>query len=159
MGYDQSAREAREMAQMEHMQRELMQQQYNQMINSGIGMAAGGLLHSWSGNGSANNSAGTSITDILNAQTQATTALPKENGVLYLKGKELPEDWSGAKITSYKRQMFNADAGFRWHFVFLSRWSDEQRIDLYLDAETLSGEEARKIADTYMEALNQRRSG
>ena len=95
---------------------------------------------------------------VVQAQTQMAPSTPKENGVLYLKGKPLPDDWSGAKITSYKRDT-SADGTVRWRFTFLSKWSDEQRIELFLDAETMSGEEARKVADTYMEALNQRRSG
>jgi hypothetical protein len=76
-------------------------------------------------------------------------------GVLYSGKEPLPDDWAGAKITSYKREP--RETG--WLITFVSKWDSGLRIQLWLDLEAVNGTEAHTIAATYMEALNQRRVG
>lgn len=85
------------------------------------------------------------------------TDFSPEYGTLYLNNKELPADWCGAKITEYKRSI--SVTGHRWVIVFLSKWDKALEIRLYLDVEELNGKEVNATAETYMEALNQRRAG
>lgn len=87
---------------------------------------------------------------------QTPKSAKEKEGVLIWQGRELPEVWRGAE---YK---FGARA-----FVPLSRqWRIEFRSDfsmdtimLWLDPDKHSGEEADKIAATYLETINQRRLG
>lgn len=76
-------------------------------------------------------------------------------GVLYTHNKELPADWAGAKITSYRRIC----TGTRWQVMFSSKWDKALTIELFLDIEELNGKDVNEMAATYMEALNQRRVG
>ena len=78
-----------------------------------------------------------------------------EFGVLYLHNKELPADWAGAKITAFQRRATDKS----WHVQFLSKWDKALSINLYLDIEEYNGKEVSEMANTYMEALNQRRVG
>lgn len=91
----------------------------------------------------------------LSAPNIAKQDFKPEFGVLYMNGTELPADWSGAKITSYKRTVGDA----RWVVLFESKWDKSLEIRLYLDMEELNGKEVNETANTYMEALNQRRAG
>jgi hypothetical protein len=87
---------------------------------------------------------------------EAQPSFVPEFGVLYINYKTaLPDDWAGAKITSFKREAF--DKG--WRLVFESKWDPALYIQLWLDIEEVNGTEANTIAATYMEALNQRRIG
>lgn len=99
------------------------------------------------------------IQNVANQQTQAPpqTDFTPEHGVLYLHSKELPADWCGAKITEYRRDI--GVVGSRWVITFASKWDKALAIRVYLDAEELNGKEVNAMAQTYMEALNQRRAG
>ena len=76
-------------------------------------------------------------------------------GVLYTHSEELPADWAGAKITSYRRIC----TGNKWQVIFSSKWDKTLTIELFLDLEELNGKEVNETANTCMEALNQRRVG
>lgn len=91
-----------------------------------------------------------------NVVQQTPKSAKEKEGVLIWQGRELPEVWRGAEY------MFGTRA-----FVPLSRqWRIEFRSDfsmdtimLWLDPDKHSGEEADKIAATYLETINQRRLG
>lgn len=83
-----------------------------------------------------------------------TSRMSMDFGVLYLDGKPLPDDWHGAKITDHVVRV--SEEG--WFVEYRSKWSDKI-IYLRLDHEEMSGKEARAVALTYLEALNQRRLG
>lgn len=94
----------------------------------------------------------------------AQTAAPRpdkehEPGTFYMNGAELPADWAGAKVDGYERAVAGSGGpNPRWQYVFKSKWSKDT-IMVQFDANELSGKEANKLADTYMEVLNQRRAG
>lgn len=103
--------------------------------------------------------------DYQNALMQSVLVQPPEApakyeiGVLYLDGKPMPDDWRGAYIDRMERSIAGSGGGDpRWIFSFKSKWSNAN-ILLHLDANELSGKEADKVAETYKEALNQRRLG
>jgi len=82
-----------------------------------------------------------------------------ELGTFYTNGAELPADWAGAKVDGYERAVAGSGGpNPRWQYVFKSKWSKDT-IMVQFDANELSGKEANKLADTYMEVLNQRRAG
>lgn len=94
---------------------------------------------------------------LLMQQNTPKEAPKYECGVLYLNGAPLPDDWRGAYTDRIERSMAVGDNP-RWIFNFKSKWGSEI-IVLHLDAEKMSGEEATRVAETYKEALNQRRVG
>jgi hypothetical protein len=93
------------------------------------------------------------------AQAQPKPIPVVDLNVLYLDGKPLPDDWRGAHIDSVTLKGFVGSTNtFRWVVTFSSKWSKDS-IALHLDANEFSGKEANRIAETYKEALNQRRVG
>lgn len=100
---------------------------------------------------------GTGLGQMVAAVQQASQPIKYELGTLYLNAAPLPDDWRGAQIDRMERSMAGS-GGPRWIFNFHSKWSKDV-ILLHLDAEELSGKEAMRVAETYKEALNQRRVG
>lgn len=85
----------------------------------------------------------------------AQAPAPKKTGVLYTaNGELLADDWRGAVITDFAKRYTNG----RYEITFTSKWAGDA-ILLYVDAQEHSGAAADKIAETYKEALNQRRLG
>lgn len=77
-----------------------------------------------------------------------------EEGVLMFRGAPLPENWRGAHYRSYAI----AQVSSQWRITFGSDWS-ELSIMLWLSATTYSMDAASKVAETYLESINQRRLG
>jgi hypothetical protein len=101
---------------------------------------------------------GSSQQEISRRLAQVTPQMPiVDLNVLYLDGKPLPDDWRGAQIDSFARTIYTGRS-VRWSIKFNSKWSRDV-ITLFLDADEFSGKEADRIAETYKEALNQRRVG
>lgn len=100
---------------------------------------------------------GTGLGQMVAAMQQAQQPIKYELGTLYLNAAPLPDDWRGAQIDRIARSV-TGEGGPRWIFNFHSKWSKDV-ILLHLDAEELSGKEAMRVAETYKEALNQRRVG
>ena len=92
------------------------------------------------------------------SQTQAagTPIKPatEKEGVLFFRGKELPEKWLGAYYGGTNR----AVVGKQWKISFTSDYSSDT-IMLWLSTDQYSGNDADKVADTYREMINQRRLG
>ncbi len=103
---------------------------------------------------------GSSQQDMSRRLAQATSPMPiVDLNVLYLDGKPLPDDWRGAHIDSVTLKGFvRPTTTPLWVVTFSSKWSKDS-ITLHLDANEFSGKEANRIAETYKEALNQRRVG
>lgn len=87
---------------------------------------------------------------------QAPKPMQEKEGVLFWQGRELPEVWRGAEYKIGARS-FNATSR-QWKIEFRSDFSKDT-IMLWLDPDKHSGEEADKIAATYLETINQRRLG
>ena len=89
----------------------------------------------------------------------STVASSIECGVLYAhNGMPLADDWRGAYIDKVDRRFTGTVSSPRWVYTFTSKWSNDA-VALHLDALEMSGKEADKVAETYREALNQRRVG
>jgi hypothetical protein len=76
------------------------------------------------------------------------------HGVLYMNGHQLEADWRGAEYKDYVRTV-NTKV---WILRFRSEWSSDE-IVVHLDIDAYSGTEVNKLAETYLEAINQRRLG
>ena len=85
--------------------------------------------------------------------TQVKPITEKE-GVLFFRGGVLPEKWMGAHYDSYQR----AVVGKQWKISYSSPYSSDT-IMLWLSSEQFSGQDADKVARTYLETINQRRLG
>lgn len=98
----------------------------------------------------------------ISAQAYAQKILKQEHkpehvGQLLWKGAPLPAAWRGAEYDVCQRTLVGVDHP-HWHLEFGSKWTSE-RIHVYLDAEKVTGEEAHRLSQTFMEAINQRRMG
>ena len=88
------------------------------------------------------------------AQAQAIKPAEDKEGVLFFRGGELPEKWMGAHYDSYQRVV----VGKQWKISYSSPYSSDT-IMLWLSSEQFSGQDADKVARTYLETINQRRLG
>jgi hypothetical protein len=129
------------------------QRQYQDAQNFAQAAAAQGI--GWPNNGLGSPFQGVNQLTQSIAQQKVHPVKAKE-GVLMWQGRELPENWRGAEYKMGIRSL-NADSK-QWKFVFHSEWSSDTII-LWLDPDTYSGSEADKIAETYLETINQRRVG
>ena len=75
-------------------------------------------------------------------------------GQLYLNGAPLPAEWRGAEYAGIERSTFNTF----WELRFSSKWSGEY-IYVHLDLNKHSDDEVNKLAQTFLEVINQRRVG
>lgn len=136
--------------------REIEMGEYDGYMNAAQNTSLGQIM----GTGTIGTASQYPNTQQLQAMTQlaqSKTDFKPELGVLYLHHNELPADWSGARITDYKRAV-DAHRTY-WLVVFSSKWDKALEIRLYLDMEDINGKEAIAMAETFKEALNQRRSG
>ena len=104
----------------------------------------------------AQNQISNNVGQMLQNTGMGTSVKPAEEkeGVLFFRGGELPEVWMGAHYNSYQR----AVVGRQWKISYSSPFSSDT-IMLWLSSEQFSGQEADKVARTYLETINQRRLG
>lgn len=99
---------------------------------------------------------GTSIGVAMGVGQQAVKPTKEKEGVLFWQGREMPEVWRGAEYKFGSRRF--VAMSHQWQVSFVSDFSSDT-IMLWLDPDKHSGEEADKIAATYLETINQRRLG
>lgn len=87
--------------------------------------------------------------------SQVRQEFKMEFGVMYLGSSELADDWRGAQITGFTREM----RSMQWDITLVSKWDKSLAVHVYFDAEDTTGKEVNELAKTFMEALNQRRVG
>ena len=78
----------------------------------------------------------------------------EKNGVLMFRGAPLPDKWMGAFYAMVNR----VPVGKQWKISFNSEFSSDT-IMLWLSMDEFSGNDADKVAATYLETINQRRIG
>ena len=98
----------------------------------------------------------TSIGVSMGTGQQTPKSAKEKEGVLIWQGRELPEVWRGAEYKFGTRAFVPLSR--QWRIEFRSDFSMDT-IMLWLDPDKHSGEEADKIAATYLETINQRRLG
>lgn len=82
---------------------------------------------------------------------------PAITGQLMWKGAPLPAEWRGAQYDICTRTLTGTKYP-HWVLEFESKWTTD-RIYVYLDAEKITGEEALRLSETFLEVINQRRLG
>jgi hypothetical protein len=87
-------------------------------------------------------------------QGTASKSAEAEEGVLMFRGAVLPDKWMGAHYGVTNR----AAVGKQWKISFTSLYSSDT-IMLWLSMDEFSGNDADKVAATYLETINQRRLG
>ena len=117
------------------------------------GQGIGGQL------GQANNQSGAAMNQLMQsrlspAQQQVMKPAEEKNGVLMFRGAELPDKWMGAFYAMVNR----IPVGKQWKISFNSEFSSDT-IMLWLSMDEFSGNDADKVAATYLETINQRRLG
>ena len=88
------------------------------------------------------------------AQPQGMKPAEEKNGVLMFRGAPLPDKWMGAFYAMVNR----VPVGKQWKISFNSEFSSDT-IMLWLSMDEFSGNDADKVAATYLETINQRRIG
>lgn len=88
------------------------------------------------------------------AQGVPLKSAEEKNGVLMFRGGELPDKWMGAHYSRVAR----VPIGRQWKISFSSEFSSDT-IMLWLSMDEFSGNDADKVAATYLETINQRRLG
>ena len=102
----------------------------------------------------AQNQLATGLANSAALQNAATKPAEAEEGVLMFRGAPLPDKWMGAHYDTTSR----AVVGRQWKISFMSDHSSDT-IMLWLSVDQYSGNDADKVAATYLETINQRRLG
>ncbi|CAB4241129.1 hypothetical protein UFOVP228_27 [uncultured Caudovirales phage] len=87
-------------------------------------------------------------------QTMGMKPAEEKEGILFFRGGEMPDRWLGAHYSRIAR----VAVGKQWKISFTSEFSSDT-IMLWLSMDQYSGNDADKVAATYLETINQRRLG